>query len=61
MDEFGNTEREIRMVAIAAHARGDFAAERIALDRLALMERDQRQRPDVGQKGRHERRTDGVR
>jgi diadenosine tetraphosphate (Ap4A) HIT family hydrolase len=39
-DEFGNTEREIRLVAIAAHARGDFVAERIALDRLALMERD---------------------
>jgi len=39
-DEFGNTEQEIRLVAIAAHARGDYVAERIALDRLALMERD---------------------
>jgi hypothetical protein len=38
-DEFGNDERDIRMVAISAHARGDFEAERLALDRLALMER----------------------
>lgn len=38
-DEFGNAERDIRMVAIAAHARGDHEAERLALDRLALMER----------------------
>lgn len=38
-DEFGNDEREIRLVAIAARARGDYEAERIALDRLALMER----------------------
>ena len=38
-DEFGNDERNIRLVAIAAHARGDFEAQRIALDRLALMER----------------------
>jgi hypothetical protein len=33
-------EHEIRLAAIAAHARGDFEAERIALDRLALMERN---------------------
>ena len=39
-NEFGNTEREIRMVAIAARARGDYEAERLALDRLALMERE---------------------
>lgn len=38
-DEFGNDEHAIRMVAIAAHARGDYEAERLALDRLALMER----------------------
>lgn len=38
-DEFANSERDIRLVAIAAHARGDFEAERLALDRLALMER----------------------
>jgi hypothetical protein len=38
-DEFGNDEHDIRMVAIAAHARGDYEAERLALDRLALMER----------------------
>lgn len=38
-DEFGNAERDIRMVAVAAHARGDYEAERLALDRLALMER----------------------
>lgn len=38
-DEFGNAERDIRMVAVAAHARGDFEAERLALERLALMER----------------------
>lgn len=38
-DEFGNSERDIRMVAIAAHTRGDYEAERLALDRLALMER----------------------
>lgn len=38
-DEFGNAEREIRMVAVAARARGDYKAERLALDRLALMER----------------------
>lgn len=37
-DEFGNAERDIRMVAVAAHARGDYEAERLALDRLALME-----------------------
>jgi hypothetical protein len=39
-DEFGNGPREIRMVAMAAHARGDYKAERLALDRLAVMERD---------------------
>jgi len=38
-DEFGNDEHAIRQVAVAAHFRGDFEAERIALDRLALMER----------------------
>lgn len=38
-DEFGNAERDIRMAAVAAHARGDYEAERLALDRLALMER----------------------
>ena len=37
-DEFGNAERDIRMAAVAAHARGDFEAERLALDRLALIE-----------------------
>lgn len=37
-DELGNAERDIRMVAVAAHARGDFEAERFALERLALME-----------------------
>lgn len=37
--EHGNGEHEIRMVAIAAHARGDFEAERLALDKLALLER----------------------
>ena len=40
-DEFGNDEHDIRLVAILAHARGDFEAERIALDRLSLMERNQ--------------------
>lgn len=34
IDEFENGEREIRLVAIAARARGDFEAERLALDRL---------------------------
>ena len=38
-DEFGNTEHEIRMVATAARARGDYEAERLALDRLAQLER----------------------
>jgi hypothetical protein len=38
-DEFGNDEYAIRQVALAAHIRGDYEAERIALDRLALMER----------------------
>lgn len=42
-DEFGNDERDIRLVAIAAHARGDYEAERLALDRLAVMERDARE------------------
>lgn len=41
-DEFGNDAHDIRMVAIAAHARGDYEAERIALDRLALMEQAER-------------------
>lgn len=32
-------EREVRLEAVAARARGDFKAERRALDALALMER----------------------
>lgn len=42
-DEFGNDARVIRMVAIAAHTRGDYEAERLALDRLALMEQAERE------------------
>lgn len=33
-DEFGNGPHELRLVAIAAHARGDFESERITLDKL---------------------------
>ena len=38
-DEFGNDEHDLRLVAIAARARGDYEAERLALDKLALIER----------------------